>query len=81
MISSNLVPGIYDFQYIIINNNNCKDTANYQIEIISNSDATILNPGIACDNLDTISLNSISLGEFGQGQVLIVKMVKLISIL
>ena len=34
MISSNLSTWIYDFQYIIINNNNCKDTANYQIEII-----------------------------------------------
>ena len=67
MISNNLIPGIYDYQYITINNNNCKDTANYQIEIISNSDATILNPGIACDNLDTISLNSVSLGGVWSG--------------
>ena len=36
--------------YITNNINNCKDTAVYQIEIIPNSDASIINPGIVCDN-------------------------------
>ena len=66
-ISSNLSTGIYDFQYITNNINNCKDTAVYQIEIISNSDATILSPGIVCDDVDTISLNSLNIGGIWSG--------------
>ena len=67
IISGNLNPGVYDYEYILSNINNCSDTANYQIEIIPNSDATIIDPGIACDNLDTISLNSINLGGIWTG--------------
>jgi PKD repeat protein len=68
VILNNLSPGIYNFNYILTNINNCIDTANYQIEILSNSDATILNPGVICDNLDTLSLSSINGGGIWSGQ-------------
>jgi hypothetical protein len=58
LISNNLSPSFYSYQYITVNSNNCSDTGSYQIQIIPNNDATILNPGIICDNLDAITLNT-----------------------
>ena len=48
---------IYIYNYIL-SNQNCSDTANYSIEIYHQSDASIIHPGIICDNIDTITLNA-----------------------
>ena len=55
-VVNNLIPNNYLYQYVLTNNNNCKDTGSYQIQIIANSDATIINPGIICNNLDSLQL-------------------------
>ena len=57
-MQNNLIPNNYLYQYVLTNNNNCKDTGSYQIQIIANSDATIINPGIICNNLDSLQLNT-----------------------
>ena len=57
-VVNNLIPNNYLYQYVLTNNSNCKDTGSYQIEIIANSDATIIYPGIICDNLDSLQLNT-----------------------
>lgn len=67
LISNNLSPSFYSYQYITVNSNNCSDTGSYQIQIIPNNDATILNPGIICDNLDAITLNTSQSGGFWNG--------------
>ena len=55
-VVNNLIPNNYLYEYVLTNNNNCKDTGSYQIQIIANSDATIINPGIICNNLDSLQL-------------------------
>ena len=67
LINNNLPPSSYSYYYITLNSNNCSDTGNYQIQIIPNNDATILNPGLVCDNLDTITLNSLQSGGVWSG--------------
>ena len=56
-ITATLDTGIYIYNYIL-SNQNCSDTANYSIEIYHQSDASIIHPGIICDNIDTITLNA-----------------------
>ena len=67
LITNNLPPNSYSFQYITENSNNCRDTGSYQIQIIQNNDATILSPGIICDNLDAITLNTLQSGGIWNG--------------
>ena len=67
LITNNLPPNSYSYQYITENSNNCRDTGSYQIQIIQNNDATILSPGIICDNLDDITLNTIQSGGIWNG--------------
>ena len=67
LITNNLSPNSYSFQYITVNTNNCRDTGSYQIQIIPNNDATILSPGIICDNLDAITLNTLQSGGIWNG--------------
>jgi PKD repeat protein len=70
LITNNLSPSFYSYQYITLNNNNCRDTGSYQIQIIANKDASILNPGIICDNDDTIILNTLELGGIWSGSLI-----------
>ena len=70
LISNNLLPNSYLYQYITVNSNNCRDTGSYQIQIIANNDASILNPGIICDNVDTIILNTLELGGIWSGSLI-----------
>ena len=67
LITNNLPPNSYSYQYITENSNNCRDTGSYQIQIIQNNDATILSPGIICDNLDAITLNTLQSGGIWNG--------------
>ena len=67
LITNNLPPNSYSYQYITENSNNCRDTGSYQIQIIQNNDATILSPGIICDNLDDITLNTLQSGGIWNG--------------
>ena len=67
LITNNLPPNSYSYQYITENSNNCRDTGSYQIQIIQNNDATILIPGIICDNLDAITLNTLQSGGIWNG--------------
>ena len=67
LITNNLPPNSYSYQYITENSNNCRDTGSYQIQIIQNNDATIIIPGIICDNLDTITLNTLQSGGIWNG--------------
>ena len=70
LISNNLLPNSYLYQYITVNSNNCRDTGGYQIQIIANNDASILNPGVICDNLDTIILNTLESGGIWSGSLI-----------
>ena len=67
LITNNLQPNSYSYQYVTVNSNNCRDTGSYQIQIIANNDATILNPGIICDNIDAIMLNTLQSGGVWNG--------------
>ena len=66
-IQNNLPVGNYIYYYLLINSNNCKDSSFYQVNVIPNSDASIINPGTICSNIDTLSLNSINSGGVWSG--------------
>ena len=65
-ITDTLFPGSYIYQYKL-SNLNCSDSSTYQIEILNQSNATILSPGIVCENQDTAYLSAIDTGGAWSG--------------
>lgn len=67
IIQGPLNQGSYSYLYVLNNADNCKDSAVLQIQILSNNDATILNPGVICDNIGTLNLISLNSGGVWSG--------------